>query len=135
SYRLAGDGEVLGLYGFGAAAHILAQLAVWQGRTVCAFTRPGDAAGQAFARELGCAWARSSLEPPPSPLGAAVMFAAVGRLVRLGLKAARKGGGVVCAGIHMSDIPTYRSAVLWQERSILSVANLTRAVGHEFLAL
>jgi propanol-preferring alcohol dehydrogenase len=135
SYRLAGDGEVLGLYGFGAAAHILAQLAVWQGRTVCAFTRPGDAAGQAFARELGCAWAGSSLEPPPSPLDAAIIFAPVGPLVPLALKAVRKGGRVVCAGIHMSDIPTFRYADLWQERSILSVANLTRADGHEFLAL
>lgn len=135
AYRLAGDAPVLGLYGFGAAAHILAQLAVWQGRKVFAFTRDGDRAAQGFARELGCAWAGSSLAGPPEPMDAAIIFAPVGSLVPAALKAVRKGGRVVCAGIHMSDIPGFRYADLWQERSILSVANLTRQDGTEFLEL
>jgi propanol-preferring alcohol dehydrogenase len=135
SYRLAGDAPVLGLYGFGAAAHILAQLAIWQGRRVLAFTRESDAASQKFALELGCAWAGSSSEMPPEPLDAAIIFAPVGALVPLALKAVRKGGRVVCAGIHMSDIPAFPYADLWEERAILSVANLTRADGTEFLAL
>lgn len=135
SYRMAGDAPTLGLYGFGAAAHILAQLAVWQGRTVFAFTREGDVAGQAFARELGCFWAGASSEAPPQPLDAAIIFAPVGALVPLALKAVKKGGRVVCAGIHMSDIPAFPYADLWEERSILSVANLTRADGTAFLDL
>ena len=135
SYRIAGEAPVLGLYGFGAAAHILAQLAVWQGRKVFAFTRADDAAGQAFARELGCAWAGASGDTPPEPLDAAIIFAPVGALVPVALKAVRKGGRVVCAGIHMSDIPAFPYADLWEERSILSVANLTRQDGVEFLAL
>lgn len=135
AYRLAGAAPVIGLYGFGAAAHILAQLAVWQGRTVYAFTKDGDAAAQAFARELGCAWAGSSSQPPPAPMDAAIIFAPVGGLVPLALRSVRKGGRVVCAGIHMSDIPAFPYADLWEERSILSVANLTRADGTEFLEL
>jgi propanol-preferring alcohol dehydrogenase len=130
--RLAGDAPVIGLYGFGAAAHILAQVAVWQGRTTFAFTRAGDQAGQDFARSLGCAWAGASEEPPPQPLDAAIIFAPVGALVPLALKAVKKGGKVVCAGIHMSDIPSFPYADLWQERSILSVANLTREDGTSF---
>ena len=133
--KLAGEAERLGLYGFGAAAHILAQLAVWQGRRVCAFTRPGDGAGQAFARALGCVWAGGSDEAPPAPLDAAILFAPVGALVPEALKRVRKGGRVVCAGIHMSDIPSFPYADLWGERRIQSVANLTRADGREFLAL
>jgi len=135
AYRLAGDAPVLGLYGFGAAAHILAQLALWQGRRVFAFTRPGDREGQAFARGLGCHWAGGSDEAPPEPLDAAIIFAAAGELVPRALKAVAKGGRVVCAGIHMSDIPGFPYADLWEERQILSVANLTRADGLEFLAL
>lgn len=135
AYRLAGEAETIGLYGFGAAAHILAQLAVHQGRRVLAFTRDGDSAAQAFARELGCAWAGGSSETPPEPLDAAILFAPVGALVPRALKAVRKGGRVVCAGIHMSDIPSFPYADLWEERSILSVANLTRADGTAFLAL
>jgi propanol-preferring alcohol dehydrogenase len=130
--RLAGDAPVIGLYGFGAAAHILAQVAVWQGRTTFAFTRAGDQAGQDFARSLGCAWAGASEETPPQPLDAAIIFAPVGALVPLALKAVKKGGKVVCAGIHMSDIPSFPYADLWQERSILSVANLTREDGTSF---
>lgn len=130
--RLAGDGPCIGLYGFGAAAHILAQVAVWQGRRVHAFTREGDAAGQAFARSLGCAWAGASTQPSPEPLDAALIFAPVGSLVPLALKAVRKGGRVVCAGIHMSDIPSFPYADLWEERQILSVANLTREDGVTF---
>ncbi len=130
--RLAGEGRAIGLYGFGAAAHILAQVALWQGRTVYAFTSPGDAAAQTFARALGCAWAGSSEELPPVPLDAALIFAPVGSLVPLALKAVRKGGRVVCAGIHMSDIPAFPYADLWEERSILSVANLTREDGTSF---
>lgn len=135
AYRSAGDAPILGLYGFGAAAHILAQLAIWEGRTVYAFTRDGDEAGQQFALELGCAWAGSSSKPPPTPVDAAIVFAPIGSLVPLALKSVRKGGRVVCAGIHMSDIPGFPYADLWQERSILSVANLTRKDGVEFLAL
>ncbi|MDE8653108.1 zinc-dependent alcohol dehydrogenase family protein [Novosphingobium sp. H3SJ31-1] len=135
SYRMAGDAPVLGLYGFGAAAHILAQIAVWQGRKVFAFTREGDSAGQAFARDLGCAWAGASSAMPPEPMDAAILFAPVGALVPLALKAVKKGGRVVCAGIHMSDIPGFPYADLWEERAILSVANLTRADGTEFLEL
>ena len=135
AYRLAGEAPVLGLYGFGAAAHILAQLAVGQGRTVFAFTREGDLAGQDFARRLGCAWAGASTAMPPEKIDAAIIFAPVGALVPLALKAVKKGGRVVCAGIHMSDIPSFPYADLWEERSILSVANLTRRDGTEFLAL
>jgi len=132
--KLAGEGAALGLYGFGAAAHILAQVAVAEGRRVHAFTRPGDAAGQAFARSLGCASALGSDEAAPEPLDAALIFAAVGALVPAALRHVKKGGRVVCAGIHMSDIPSFPYADLWGERSILSVANLTRADGAEFLA-
>jgi propanol-preferring alcohol dehydrogenase len=132
---LAGEGRHLGLYGFGAAAHILAQVAIWQGRTVYAFTRPGDGASQAFARSLGAAWAGGSDEPPPVPLDAAIIFAAVGALVPAALQAVRKGGRVVCAGIHMSDIPSFPYRLLWQERQLLSVANLTRQDGIDFLRL
>jgi propanol-preferring alcohol dehydrogenase len=130
--RMAGEAPRLGLYGFGAAAHILAQIAVWQGREVHAFTRPGDVRGQAFARSLGCAWAGGSDQRPADPLDAAIIFAPVGALVPLALKAVRKGGRVVCAGIHMSDIPAFPYADLWEERSILSVANLTRDDGTSF---
>ena len=135
SLKLAGDAELLGVYGFGAAAHILAQVAVWQGRRVHAFTRPGDAQAQAFALSLGCASAQDSGEAPPEPLDAAIIFAPVGALVPESLKQVRKGGRVVCGGIHMSDIPAFPYADLWGERSILSVANLTRADGAEFLEL
>ncbi len=133
AFRLAGEGDRVGLYGFGAAAHILAQIAVWQGRYVYAFTKPGDVAGQAFARKLGCVWAGGSDVPPPQPLDGAILFAPVGSLVPSALKAVRKGGRVVCAGIHMSDIPAFHYADLWGERSICSVANLTREDGLEFL--
>lgn len=135
AYRMAGDAQVIGLYGFGAAAHILAQIAIWQGRRVFAFTRAGDAAGQHFAQELGCAWAGPSDTRPPEPLDAAILFAPAGELVPLALKATRKGGQVICAGIHMSDIPGFPYRDLWQERSIRSVANLTRRDGLEFLPL
>lgn len=135
AYRLAGDAPVLGLYGFGAAAHILAQVALWQGRRVFAFTRPGDTQAQEFARSLGCQWAGGSDEAAPEPLDAAIIFAAAGALVPTALKAVRKGGRVVCAGIHMSDIPGFPYADLWEEREIRSVANLTRADGLEFLPL
>ena len=135
SYRMAGDGAALGLYGFGAAAHILAQVAAWQGRRVYAFTRAGDTAAQDFARSLGARWAGSSEEMPPEPLDAAIIFAPVGALVPAALRAVKKGGRVVCGGIHMSDIPSFPYAILWEERQIVSVANLTRADAHEFLAL
>ena len=134
SYRIAGDAPALGLYGFGAAAHILAQIAVADGRRVHAFTKAGDSGGQAFARELGCAWAGSSNEAPPEELDAAIIFAPVGALVPEALRRVRKGGRVVCAGIHMSDIPAFAYAQLWGERSIHSVANLTRADGNAFFA-
>ena len=132
---IAGDGKRIGLYGFGAAAHILAQVAKWQGRSVFAFTRPGDSATQDFARSLGAVWAGGSEERPPEPLDAAIIFATVGELVPLALKVVRKGGRVVCAGIHMSDIPSFPYRLLWEERQVLSVANLTRNDGLEFLAL
>lgn len=128
------DARVLGLYGFGAAAHLMAQVAQHQGRQVLAFTRPGDAQAQAFARELGVTWAGASDEPPPTPLDAAIIFAPVGALVPLALRAVRKGGRVVCGGIHMSDIPAFPYAWLWEERQLLSVANLTRADATAFLA-
>jgi propanol-preferring alcohol dehydrogenase len=133
--NMAGDGKKLGFYGFGAAAHILAQVAKWQGRDVFAFTRPGDTATQEFAKRLGAVWAGGSDEAPPDLLDAAIVFATVGALVPLALKAVRKGGRVVCAGIHMSDIPSFPYEILWEERQILSVANLTRQDGLEFLKL
>ncbi len=133
--RLAGDGEALGLYGFGSSAHLIAQVAQWQGRRVFAFTRPGDQEGQAFARELGAEWAGGSDEAPLEELDAAILFAPVGALVPAALAAVRKGGVVVCAGIHMSDIPSFPYELLWGERSVRSVANLTRRDGEEFLAL
>ena len=135
SLGIAGEGKALGLYGFGAAAHIIAQVAKWQGRSVFAFTRPGDTANQSFARSLGATWAGGSDELPPELLDAAIIFATVGELVPLALKAIKKGGRVVCAGIHMSDIPSFPYASLWEERQILSVANLTRQDGLDFLAL
>jgi propanol-preferring alcohol dehydrogenase len=135
SLVIAGAGKKLGLYGFGSAAHIVAQVANWQGRSVFAFTRPGDKAAQDFARSLGAAWAGGSDEMPPEPLDAAIIFAAVGDLVPLALKAVRKGGRVVCAGIHMSDIPRFSYDLLWEERQLVSVANLTRQDGIEFLRL
>jgi propanol-preferring alcohol dehydrogenase len=131
----AGDARSLGIYGFGAAAHIVAQVAVWQGRDVFAFTRAGDAAAQAFARSLGALWTGASEEMPPVPLDAAIIFAPAGHLVPLALRAARKGGRVVCAGIHMSDIPSFPYDILWGEREIVSVANLTRRDAEAFLAL
>jgi propanol-preferring alcohol dehydrogenase len=131
---IAGDGKNLGLYGFGAAAHILAQVAKWQGRSVFAFTRPCDHKTQEFARSLGATWAGGSDEMPPQPLDAAIIFATVGELVPLALKAVRKGGRVVCAGIHMSDIPSFPYSILWEERAVLSVANLTRQDGLDFLS-
>lgn len=135
SYRMAGQGAALGLYGFGAAAHILAQVATWQGRRVYGFTRAGDIAAQEFARSLGACWAGSAEETPPEPLDAAIIFAPVGALVPAALRAVKKGGRVVCGGIHMSDIPSFPYAILWEERQIVSVANLTRADAHEFLTL
>lgn len=132
SLRAAGDAQRLGLYGFGAAAHIIAQIAAWQGRAVYAFTKPGDVSGQAFARSLGCAWAGSSDEGPPAELDAAILFAPVGALVPAALRAVHKGGRVICAGIHMSDIPSFPYDHLWGERTIASVANLTREDGISF---
>lgn len=133
SYVKAGDARRLGLYGFGAAAHIIAQVAVHEGRELYAFTKPGDARAQAFAREMGAVWAGGSDEAPPDPLDAAIIFAPVGALVPTALRAVRRGGRVVCAGIHMSDIPAFPYSILWEERSVLSVANLTRADGEAFL--
>ncbi|MBK8975674.1 MAG: zinc-dependent alcohol dehydrogenase family protein [Planctomycetes bacterium] len=133
SYRFVGDAQRIGLYGFGAAAHILCQVARSDGRDVLAFTRPGDTASQRFARSLGACWACGSDELPPVPLDAAILFAPVGELVPQALRAVRKGGIVVCGGIHMSPIPSFPYALLWEERSIRSVANLTRADGVEFL--
>src|SRR3954471_24767175 len=133
--RLCGDAERLGLYGFGAAAHVLVQVARWQGRRVFGFTRPGDVAAQAFARELGAEWAGGSGEAPPEPLDAAIVFAPDGALVPAALRALAPGGTVVCGGIHMSDIPAFPYELLWHERSVRSVANLTRADAEEFLAL
>lgn len=133
--RAAGDAAALGMYGFGAAAHLIAQVAESQGRRVFAFTRPGDTAAQAFARQLGAEWAGGSDQSPPVELDAAILFAPVGALVPAALRAVAKGGTVVCAGIHMSDIPTFPYEILWGERVIRSVANLTRRDGEEFLAL
>jgi propanol-preferring alcohol dehydrogenase len=135
SLKMAGEGERLGLYGFGAAAHIVAQVACHQGRRVFALTRPGDRDAQAFARDLGAVWAGDSGEAPPEPLDAAIIFAPVGALVPAALKAVAPGGTVVCAGIHMSDIPSFPYELLWRERKILSVANLTRRDGEAFLDL
>jgi propanol-preferring alcohol dehydrogenase len=133
SLEIAGEGERLGIYGFGAAGHIVAQVARWQGREVYAFTRPGDTVTQAFARSLGVAWAGGSDETPPERLDAAIIYATVGDLVPAALTAVRKGGRVVCAGIHMSDIPSLPYRILWEERELLSVANLTRQDGIDFL--
>ena len=135
AYRAAGEGENLGLYGFGAAAHLVAQVARAEGRRVFAFTRAGDDAGQAFARECGAEWAGSSEQAPPEPLDAAILFAPVGALVPAALEAVRKGGRVVCAGIHMSDIPAFAYRLLWGERSVSSVANLTRADAADFMRI
>jgi propanol-preferring alcohol dehydrogenase len=135
SYRMAGEGATLGLYGFGAAAHILCQVAARQGRRVFAFTRAGDTAAQDFARSLGAVWAGSSEETPPEQLDAVIIFAPVGALVPLALRAVRKGGRVVCGGIHMSDIPSFPYSMLWEERQVMSVANLTRADAHEFIEI
>ncbi len=135
SLRMCGDAERLGIYGFGAAAHIVAQVARYQGRRVFAFTRPGDEAAQKFAEQLGASWAGGSDQLPPEALDAAIIFAPVGSLVPLALRATRKGGIVVCGGIHMSDVPSFPYADLWGERQIRSVANLTRQDGEEFLSL
>lgn len=135
SLVLAGEGRRIGLYGFGAAGHIVAQVARWQGRAVYAFTRPGDGSTQSFARDLGATWAGGSDQLPPEPLDAAIIYASIGDLVPLALRAVRKGGRVVCAGIHMSDIPRMPYALLWEERQLLSVANLTRQDGLDFLGI
>ncbi|POR47151.1 zinc-dependent alcohol dehydrogenase family protein [Bosea psychrotolerans] len=135
SLQIAGPAHRIGLYGFGAAAHIIAQICRWQGRDVYAFTRSGDAPAQALARSLGACWVGSSGEMPPEPLDAAIIFAPVGPLIPIALKAVRKGGRVVCGGIHMSDIPQFPYRLLWQERQIVSVANLTRQDGIDFLAI
>jgi propanol-preferring alcohol dehydrogenase len=135
AYRMAGDVRRLGLYGFGAAGHIIAQVAVAEGREVYAFTRPGDDRGQAFARSLGVFWAGGSTEPPPEPLDAAIVFAPVGALVPEALSRLAPGGVLVCAGIHMTDIPSFPYRLLWQERVVRSVANLTRQDALDFLAL
>jgi len=132
---MAGDARRIGIYGFGAAAHIVAQVARFQGRRVYAFTRPGDVEAQNFARELGACWAGDSIAAPPEPLDAAILFAPVGALVPAALRATAKGGTVVCAGIHMSDIPSFPYEILWGERRIVSVANLTRRDATEFIAL
>jgi propanol-preferring alcohol dehydrogenase len=135
SLRMAGDARRLGIYGFGAAAHIVTQVAVHQGREVFAFTRPGDETAQRFAREMGAAWAGSSTETPPEELDAAILFAPVGALVPAALRAVGKGGVVVCGGIHMSDVPSFPYEILWGERVVRSVANLTRRDAEEFLTL
>src|SRR5947199_62524 len=135
SLRLAGDAERLGLYGFGASAHIVSQVARHQGRRVFAFTRADDQAAQDFARELGAEWAGHALGPPPEELDAAIIFAPAGELVPPALRAVAPGGPVVCAGIHMSDIPSFPYSILWGERQLRSVANLTRTDGEEFLAI
>lgn len=132
---MTGDARRLGFYGFGNAAHILTQIALWQGREIHAFTRDGDVQGQAFARRLGAVWAGGSADSPPRPLQAAIIFAPAGELVPLALRHVEKGGVVVCAGIHMSDIPSFPYVRLWGERTLRSVANLTRADGHELLEL
>ena len=135
SLVFAGEGKALGIYGFGAAGHIIAQVARWQGRRVFAFTRPGDAQGQAFATSLGADWVGGSDELPPEPLDAAIIYAPAGELVPAALKAVAKGGRVVCGGIHMSDIPSFPYAILWGERTVVSVANLTRQDARDFLAI
>jgi propanol-preferring alcohol dehydrogenase len=135
SLQIAGDGKKLGLYGFGAAAHIIAQVARWQGREIFAFTRTGDNAGQAFAKRLGACWTGSSDDTPPEPLDCAIIYAPVGTLVPAALRAVRKGGRVVCAGIHMSDIPSFPYEILWHERELKSVANLTRQDGEDFFTI
>jgi alcohol dehydrogenase, propanol-preferring len=135
AYRSAGEAEILGIYGFGAAAHIIAQVARHRGQRIFAFTRAGDRQAQEFARELGAEWAGDSDSAPPQPIDAALIFAPVGALVPAALKATVKGGTVVCAGIHMSDIPSFAYRLLWEERVLRSVANLTRRDGEEFLAL
>jgi len=135
AYTFARDARRLGLYGFGAAAHLLAQIARAEGRTVFAFTRPGDSDGQRFAIECGAQWAGASTDAPPEPLDAAILFAPVGALVPQALRTVKKGGRVICAGIHMSDIPSFPYAWLWEEREIISVANLTRADGERFMEL
>jgi propanol-preferring alcohol dehydrogenase len=135
AHRMAGAAERIGLYGFGAAAHILAQVARQQGQRIFAFTRPGDRAAQDFARRLGAEWAGGSDQPPPEPLDAAIIFAPLGHLIPVALHAVRKAGTVVAAGIHMSDIPAFPYALLWEERTLRSVANLTRADGSDFLRL
>ena len=135
SLRMAGEARRIGLYGFGAAAHILAQICRWQGREVYAFTRPGDVAAQTMARKLGAVWAGSSEQSPPELLDAAIIFAPLGALVPTALRAVRKGGRVVCGGIHMSDIPQFPYSLLWEERELVSVANLTRRDAVEFLAI
>jgi propanol-preferring alcohol dehydrogenase len=135
AYRFTGHAPILGFYGFGAAAHILCQVAVFQGRQVFAFTRPGDEDGQAFARSRGATWAGGTDQTAPEPLDAAIIFAPAGDLVPLALEATKPGGTVVCAGIHMSDIPSFPYHILWKERSLQSVANLTRRDGEEFLQL
>lgn len=129
----AGDAQQIGIYGFGAAAHIIVQLARWQGRTVFAFTKPGDLAGQRFAKELGATWAGDSTAAPPDEMDAAILFAPVGALIPEALRHTAKGGTVVCAGIHMSDVPGFPYSILWGERTIRSIANLTRRDGEEFL--
>lgn len=135
AYRMATHAETIGLYGFGAAAHILIQVARHEGKRILAFTRAGDRSSQEFARSLGAAWAGASDEPPPEPLDAAILFAPAGALVPAALRAVRPGGIVVCAGIHMSDIPSFPYRILWEERMVRSVANLTRADGLEFLEI
>jgi propanol-preferring alcohol dehydrogenase len=133
SLVMAGEGKHLGIYGFGAAGHIIAQVARWQGRSVYAFTRSGDVEAQRLAKSLGADWVGGSEQKPPMPLDAAIIYAPVGALVPLALRAVRKGGRVVCAGIHMTDIPAFPYALLWGERSVCSVANLTREDGREFM--
>jgi len=133
--RMAGDAERLGIYGFGAAAHIVAQVARYEGRRIYAFTRPGDGSAQDFARELGATWAGGSDERPPQPLDAAILFAPVGGLIPIALAATAKGGTIVCSGIHMSDIPAFPYSLLWGERVVCSVANLTREDARQFLDL
>src|SRR5262249_38482766 len=130
-----GDARNVGIYGFGAAAHIVTQVARHQGKSIFAFTRPDDERGQSFAKSVGAAWAGDSLTSPPEPLDAAIIFASAGELVPQALKTVRKGGTVVCGGIHMSDIPSFSYDLLWEERNICSVANLTRADGEAFMAL
>jgi propanol-preferring alcohol dehydrogenase len=135
SLQAAGNAKAIGVYGFGAAAHVIAQVCRWQGREVFAFTRPGDSAAQTFARSLGAVWAGGSAESPPQPLDAAIIFAPVGDLIPAALKAVKKGGRVVCGGIYMSDIPSFPYRILWEERQVVSVANLTRQDAAGFFAV